>query len=314
MSVLSGWLVPGMPHPYLCPEKNRGWQKLRTAYETARQSIEALDADLLVIYSTYWPSIIGHQIQALPNPVWTHVDEEWHELGSIHYNLRMDPEFAESCREACVARGLHARTVAYHGFPIDTGSVVALKLLNPDNRLPAVILSSNVYSDRAETIVLGKACRDALAQSNRRAVAISVSALSNRLFIEPIDPAEDRIHSLKDDEWNRKYLEFLQLGRLEDVSQLSRQFHREARVHKVTNFKPFWWLAAFMGQNNCYRGEVHAYEPVHGTGAAIVELTPTSMAARDLEYDEDDPDAYAGDRNVLGSLNDAPGMDGDDES
>ena len=36
---------------------------------------------------------------------------------------------------------------------------------------------------------------------------------------------------------------------LEDVSQLSRQFHREARVtKKVVNFKPFWWWSAAMGR------------------------------------------------------------------
>ena len=43
--------------------------------------------------------------------------------------------------------------MAYKGFPIDTGSVVALKLLNPDNAIPACIVSSNMYSDRAEIIV-----------------------------------------------------------------------------------------------------------------------------------------------------------------
>ena len=39
---------------------------------------------------------------------------------------------------------------------IDTGSVVALKLLNPTNEMSACIVSSNVYCDRAETVVLGK--------------------------------------------------------------------------------------------------------------------------------------------------------------
>ena len=61
----------------------------------------------------------------------------------------MDAEYAESFRHACEERGLHARTVAYDGFPIDTGSIVALKLLNPENKMPACIVSSNVYSNRA---------------------------------------------------------------------------------------------------------------------------------------------------------------------
>lgn len=301
MNMVMGAVVPGLPHLLLAPEKNPGWTKLRKAYDQLRRDIEATDAELLVIYSTYWPSILGHQIQAQPEPEWVHVDDQFHALGSIPYKLRIDSEFAKLYCEKAKDRGLHARTTAYNGFPIDTGSIVALKLLNPDNRIPAVIVSSNIYSDRSETIVLGKAARDAVEASGKKAVAISVSSLSNRLFTQPVDPKDDHIHSKKDEEWNQKYLEFLSEGRLEDVSQLSRQFHREARVNKVVNFKPFWWLAAIMGQNNMYEGKVYEYQPVMGTGNAIVGLVPSQEAAKDLEFDEDDTEFYSGNRNVLGN-------------
>ena len=136
--------------------------------------------------STQWASIIGHQIQADPEPVWNHVDPEWHELGSMPYKFRIDVDFAQAYEKAAKARGLPTRTVAYHGFPIDTGSVVALKLLNPDNALPATMVSCNMYADRAETIVLGKAGADAAHETGRRPVAIAVTALSNRLHTKPI--------------------------------------------------------------------------------------------------------------------------------
>ena len=100
--------------------------------------------------------------------------------------------------------------------------MVALELLNPDNRIPAVICSTNVYSNRAETAVLAKSCLDVVKAQNKKAVAVSVMSLSNRMFTEPIEPHEDRIHSLKDEEWNQKILEFLTEGRLEDIGQLSR--------------------------------------------------------------------------------------------
>ena len=132
-NVRKGILVPGLPHPLLCPEKNEGWQRVRDAYDKARLEIEETDAEILVVYSTFWPSILGHQIQAFPEPEWTFVDEEFHDLGSIEYKFRMDPEFAQLAVDKCEARGLHARTVSYYGFPIDTGTIVALKLLNPDN-------------------------------------------------------------------------------------------------------------------------------------------------------------------------------------
>jgi hypothetical protein len=131
-------------------------------------------------------------------------------------------------------------------------------------------------------------------------VAVVVSSLSNRLLDIDLNPADDHIFSKKDQEWNQKLLEYIAKGRLEDLSQLSRQIHKEARVNKVNNFKAFWWLAAVMGQTNLYKGKVLAYEPIHGTGAAVSSFTPSKHAERDLEYDEDDPEIFAGERNVLG--------------
>ena len=294
-----GLLVPGLPHPLLCPDANPGYRALADAFAEARARIAATGADLLVIYSTMWPSIIGHQIQADPAPRWVHVDEVFHQLGSIPYEFRVDAGFAEQVRDCAIRRGLSARTVAYHGFPIDTGSVVALKLLNPDNRIPAVILSSNLYADRAETIVLGKATADALAATGRRAAVVVVSTLSNRLFTEWIAPADDRVHSPKDDEWNRKLLEFLAAGRLEDTAQLSREIHRQIRVNKVVAYKPLWWLSAVMGRHNRYRGDVLAYAALHGTGGAVVALTPSPDGVGDKEFDEEDVEFHHGDRGVL---------------
>ena len=211
----------------------------------------------------------------------------------------MDADFAAACVEKAESRGLQARTVNYDAFPIDTGSITALSLLNPDNRLPATIVSSNMYANRSETIVLGKAIRDALNEGGRKAVIVVVSSLSNRMFTEPIDPSEDRIHSQKDDDWNMKILEFFQDGRLEDLSQLSREIHGQIRVQKVVAYKPAWWLAATMGQHNNYSGEVLAYEALHGSGGAVIQLTPATGSVGDKEFDEDDVEYYKGDREVL---------------
>ena len=296
---IQGVLVPGLPQPLLVPEQNAGWQRIRDSFDTVRDRIAALEPDLLLIYSVMWPSVIGHQIQAHPEPTWVHVDELFHDLGSMPYQFKIDAKFAHAFRDAAEARGLVARCVAYDGFPIDTGSVVALKLLNPDNAIPACIVSSNVYADRAETVVLGKAAADAVTAQGKKAVAVVVSTLSNRLFTEFIDPADDAIHSAKDDEWNRKMLEFLEAGRLEDMAQLSRQVHDQIRVKKVVAFKPMWWLSAAMGAHNHYDGDVLCYEPIYGTGGAVVTLTPNEGGVGDKEFDEDDVEAWQGDRDVL---------------
>lgn len=297
MSVVQAWIVPGQPHLLLAPQANAGWARLRAAYEEARRRIQASGADTIVLYSTRWVSVIGHQVQADPEPVWTHVDEEWHELGAMPYRFRMDPALAARIQQCATERGLHARTVAYKGFPIDTGTVVALSLLDPERRLGATVVSCNMYADRAETLVLGKAVAEAVRAEGRRAVAVAVTALSNRQHHTAVPFDQDHIHSRKDDEWNRKVLEFLAEGRVEDVSQLARQFTREANAD--SRFKALWWLAAVAGQDNRYRGEVLAYAPVYGAGAAVVQLDPGAGGAGEVEFDEDDVEVYAGDRDVL---------------
>lgn len=301
-SVVGSFVVPVHPHTVLAPDQNEGWQRLRDAFDTAAQTIKELDADLLVIYSTTWPSIIGHQIQSDPNPEWVMVDHDFHDLGSIEYSFNIDQDFAHAWDDANRKRGLQSRCVNYKGFPIDVGSVVALTLLNPDNAIPAVIVSSNMYANRSETTVLAKSCLDVIKAQGRRAVAITAMSLSNRMFTDFIKPEEDKIHSLKDDEWNLKILEFLKQGRLEDVGQLSRTIQRQIRVQKVVAFKPMWWLSAMNGNRNDLTGQVLAYEPIHGAGGAVVSIDPTPSGAGDKEYDEDDVEYFHGERGVLDTV------------
>ncbi len=295
--MLRGYLVPGKPLPLLAPEKNPAWAELRAGFDKARAEIAASGADLLLLYSTQWINVIGHQIQADPSPEWVHVDADFHDFGTMPYRFRMDADFAKACEAAARARGLHARTVAYPGFPLDSGVIQALQLLDPDNAIPACVLGCNMYADRAETIVWGKAAAEAVAATGRKAVAIAISAFSNRVFPRRIEPKDDRLYSAKDDEWNRKILEMLGEGRLEDVSQVARDFASQA--HGEQRGKAFWWLAATLGQHNGYDGTVHAYGPLWGSGGAVVGLVPNPAKDLSREFDEGDVQTFTGDRGVL---------------
>ena len=302
--IVASFVVPVHPHTVLAPDQNPGWKRLREAFDQAAQTIRELDADLIVVYSTTWPSVIGHQIQSDPNPEWVMVDHDFHDLGSIPYSFNIDQKFAHAWDDANKARGLQSRCVNYKGFPIDVGSVVALTLLNPDNKIPAVIVSSNVYANRSETTVMAKACLDVVKAQGKRVVAVTAMSLSNRMFTDFIEPSEDKIHSLKDHEWNQKILEFLRQGRLEDVGQLSRTIQRQIRVQKVVAFKPMWWLSAMNGNRNDLTGNVMAYEAIHGAGGAVVHLDPTPSGVGDKEYDEEDIEYFHGERGVLDAVED----------
>ena len=181
---------------------------------------------------------------------------------------------------------MQAATVNSHGFPIDPGTVTALKLLNPNNAIPASVVSCNIYAERDETRALGRAGRAAIDRYGKKTIVVVVSNLSNRYEVAEIDPAQDRISSAKDDEWNRKILEMLGEGRLEDVAQVAREFGREANADM--GFKAVWWLAALAGEHNRYDGKVWDYQPVWGTGNAIVELTPNPRKELDFEKEFDE--------------------------
>ena len=296
---VGGFITPGKPHILLAPDQCEHWQSMHDSFAQAREAIAALKPDLLLLYSTQWASIIGHQILADPEPTWKLVDQDFHALGTMDYKLRMDPTFAAAYDEAAKARGLTSRTVAYHGFPVDTGTVVSLELLDPDRTIPACVVSCNMYADRAETIILGKAAQDAVKKTGLRVVAVAVTALSNRMWTTWIDPKDDQIHSAKDDEWNRKLLDLLSEGRLEDVSQLARQFTAQAQGDN--KLKAIWWLSSCLGQSNDFTGTVYDYQPIWGSGAALVGLMPEPSSTLKLEYDEDNTEHYQGDRNVLSS-------------
>jgi 2-aminophenol/2-amino-5-chlorophenol 1,6-dioxygenase alpha subunit len=299
--VVLSLIVPGLPHPLLVPEQSPSWSGIRTGFDTAAQLIGETaaksGADLLLIFSTQWHSILGHQFQAAERLEWNHVDPEFHELGSIPYDFSFDGTFADAYAAASKARGLHARSVRYPGFPADTGTIVARKLLDPKGLMKACSVSCNIYADRAEMIVLGKAAADALRSTGRKAIAVTVSALSNRLIPKHIEPASDHIALPRDDEWNRKILEILGEGRLEDVAQLARSFSREARADQ--KFKAIWWLSGLNGCHNNFSGNILAYGPIQGTGAAVVTLTPDNTDTAASEFDEDDVEFFKGERNVL---------------
>lgn len=280
------YLVPGQPHVLLAPERSKGWASLRASYEAIGREIERSDAELILVYSTQWFSVIGHLFQVDPNPKWVLVDQNWYEFGEIPYDFRIDPQFGELYASVCRDAGMQASTVNYHGFPIDAGTVVALKLLNPNNRIPASVVSCNIYAERDETRALGRAARTAIERSGKKTIVVAVTGLSNRYEVAEIDPAADRISSAKDDEWNRKILEMLGEGRLEDVAQVAREFGREANADM--GFKALWWLAALAGEHNRYDGKVWDYQPVWGTGNALVELTPNARKELNFEKEFDD--------------------------
>src|SRR5215472_15395716 len=147
--ILKGYIIPGMPHVML-PRESASRRELREACRVAGANVQEARPDALVIFSTQWVSVLGHLVQARPNPKGLHVDENWYDLGDLPYDFWTDPELARTIIDRGTGVGLQVRPVDYEGFPVDTGTIVALNFLNPRSEIPVVCVSCNIYSGRDE--------------------------------------------------------------------------------------------------------------------------------------------------------------------
>lgn len=269
-SVNQAFIVPGLPHLAFEQPGKSHWQTLKNALKQAGEAALASQPEVLILYSAQWISVLGHSFQFAVNPRGLHVDENWHEWGHFPFSFPTDRELTLAAEQQAKAQGLATRLVDYEGFPIDTGTLVTLKYFNPDNRIPVVIVSSNIYASPEDSHRLGQAMGDALKQSGKRAVAVNCSLLSARFLTEDIDPTQDHISRPEDDVWNQRMLTLLSKGQHTEALALGPEFAQHANAEM--GFKGFYWLMGLLDTPEV-PADILAYGPVWGTGAAVVQYS-----------------------------------------
>lgn len=269
----AAWL-PGLPH-LLRSEKSPAWAKLGEACGKLGELGRAQSPDVIILYSTQWLSVLGTSFQARERLRGVHVDENWYELGDLSYEFRTRPELAGLFARTVREKGFSTRTVDYEGFPIDTGTIVALRYLNPDGKIPVCNVSSWVYASAEASRSIGSAMREACQSAGVRAWFVASSGLSSRFFTSDIDPRMDHLSSESDDKWNQKVLGLWESGDLAGVTSLSSEYAREARVDM--QFNAFHWLSGVL-QETPVTGRVLGYGPLWGTGGAVVDFTSAGGA------------------------------------
>jgi ABC-type branched-subunit amino acid transport system permease subunit/aromatic ring-opening dioxygenase catalytic subunit (LigB family) len=270
--VVAAFLVPGTPLPYLV-RHNPPWMALIQGFDTVRKSLDELKPDALVIYSTQWIAVLDQLWQSRARLSGTHVDENWHEYGELPYDMTIDTALTEAAVKACAGLGVSAKAIDYDQFPIDSGTIVANALLNPVGRYPLVIAANNLYHDFEATRRIGAMVAEQARRQGKRVAVIGIGGLSGSIFRNEIDLRQDRIANPADDGWNRRMLDLLAAGDIKSVVDACPIYAREAKVDM--GFKHFAWVLGALG-GNWRQATVHAYAPVYGSGAAIVEFRPRS--------------------------------------
>ena len=275
-TVVAAFLVPGTPLPLLRPEAP-GWKALFEGYEAAARSLERARPDVLLVYSTQWVAVLDQLWQTRPRVRGIHVDENWHAFGDLVYDFDIDAELAQACIDQSDDIGVRSKPVNYDRFPIDTGTIVAANLLNPESRWPLAVASNNLYHDGALTGRLAALAVQCAADQGKRVALIGVGGLSGAVHRRAIDPAEDSFAGDADDHWNCRLLEALIAGDTSQLRALLPDYAANARADM--GMKHLEWLLGGMGPQWC-GAVVHAYGPVWGSGAAVVELALDDRLAR----------------------------------
>lgn len=269
MTVVSAFLVPGSPLPFL-KRDNPPWGQLADAMDVAGKALAKSNPDTIVIYSNQWMAVLDQLWQTRPRIQGIHVDHNWHEYGELSYDIRIDTDYAEAAIQGTVENGIKAKGVDYDQFPIDTGTIIATNFLNPDKNYPLAITSNNVYHDWDTTITLGKTTTEQATKLNRKIAVVGVGGLSGSFYRHTLDDiSKDKIISDKEDEWNKKILGLIEQGDTTALSKFCPQYATEARVDM--GFKHFAFLLGSLG--NHYKGaKVQGYSPLYGTGGAVIEF------------------------------------------
>lgn len=271
-------LVPAMPH-LLAGDPADSWAELAAATRGVGDRLRAAGVDTVLLLSTQWFTVLGHQVQCDDRLRGRRTDENWYayDYGHLDHDLRIDTELAHAWADAVDATGMQARRTRYDGFPVDTGTVVAARLLDPrDEGRPETersgarpfewaMVSCNLYADPAAMAEVAAAGMRAASGLGRRLGVVAVSGLSSGLTPRWIRPSEDRVEP-EHDRWNRKVLDAIRAGDRAAVLAMREEFAAAAQAD--SQFRAFAFLD---GSGAVDRpGEVLAYGPVWGTGAAVV--------------------------------------------
>lgn len=266
--VVAAYLVPG--HPLLALRREEAaYKPLVQAMQRVAADIEEIKPDTLVIYSTRWYAVLDQLWQGRARNAGLHVDENWHELGEMRFDMTTDVSLARACVRAANRAGIASKLVDYDSFPVDSGTLVAQTLLNPDNAVPTLALANNLYHDFDRTRALGELVAAQAAAQGKRVVAIGVGELSGTTWRDERDFADDALASATDDDWNQRILKLIEARELDELLRQLPDFAGQARADM--GFKHFAFLIGALG-GRIGKASVYGYGPLYGSGGAVVRL------------------------------------------
>lgn len=270
-AVVGAAFVPGMPH-LLAGLPAPGWLGLANAARDVGRELRAAGVETLMVISSQWFSVLGLQVLTRPHLRGTRVDENWYsyDFGTIDYALRTDVEIADAWLAQLRGDGFQARPTDHPHFPIDTGLVVATRLLDPDGALSIAQASLNLYGTPESVERVGAAAARAANSCGRKVAVVAIATLSTLPHKTWIEFHQDKISSEHHDRWNRRMLDLIGAGRADEALALHAEFTAAAQTD--AQMRPLFFLRGACGLSK--NAKVRAYAPIWGMGGAVVSWLP----------------------------------------
>lgn len=284
--IIASFLAPHPPHlvygenpPQNEPRSQGGWEPLRWAYEHARASLDAMKPDVLLVHSPHWITTVGHHFLGVRQLSGKSVDPIFPNLFRYEFSLDVDVELAEACCEEGRKAGLVTKMMRNPNFRVDYGTITTLHMIRPQWDIPVVGLSANntpYYLNTKEGLgemdLLGKATREAIRKTGRKAVLLISNTLSHWHFHEepavPEDMSQEHPENMAGYQWDMRIIELMRKGRMQEVHKLLPQFIDEAFAEVKSG--AFTWAHAAMNYPEI-PAELYGYGSVIGTGNAVME-------------------------------------------
>lgn len=284
--ILSGFLAPHPPHLVYGenpaqnePRSQGGWELLRWAYERARESIEQMKPDVLLVHSPHWITQVGHHFLGAPRLSGRSVDPIFPDLFRYDFAMDIDVELAQACCDEGRKLGLTTKLMRNPNFRVDYGTITTLHMVRPEWDIPVVGISANntpYYLNTKEGLgemeTLGLATREAIRKSGRKAVLLASNTLSHWHFHEqpeiPEDMSREHPENYAGYQWDMRMLDLMRKGRMRETFELLPQFIDEAFAEVKSG--AFTWMHAAMGYPQL-AGQFYGYGTVIGTGNAVME-------------------------------------------
>lgn len=284
--ILSGMLAPHPPHLVYGenPEQNEarsqgGWETLRWAYDHARESIERLKPDVLLVHSPHWITQVGHHFLGVPELSGKSVDPIFPNLFRYNFSLNVDVELAEACCEEGRKLGLVTKMMRNPNFRVDYGTITTLHMVRPEWDIPIVGISANntpyylnTKEGQGEMDLLGRATREAIRRTGRKAVLLASNTLSHWHFHEepaiPEDMSKEHPENYDGYKWDMRMIDLMRKGKMQEVFELLPRFVDEAFAEVKSG--AFTWMHAAMNYPEL-AGKFYGYGTVIGTGNAVME-------------------------------------------